>query len=73
MGLPPGDATDAQMDAAAALSDQFSHGELRVSHDQNLLLPWVRESDLPALYAACFKVRPDERELPAAGTAALEN
>ncbi len=52
VGLPPGDATDAQMDAAAALSDQFSHGELRVSHDQNLLLPWVRESDLPALYAA---------------------
>jgi hypothetical protein len=28
---------------------------------------------LPALYAACFKVRPDERELPSAGTAALEN
>lgn len=52
VGLPPGDATDAQMDAAADLSDQFSHGELRVSHDQNLLLPWVRESDLPALYAA---------------------
>ncbi len=52
LGLPPGDITDAQMDAAAALSDQFSHGELRVSHDQNLLLPWVRESDLPALFAA---------------------
>ncbi|WP_416757920.1 nitrite/sulfite reductase [Roseateles sp. So40a] len=52
VGLPPGDITDAQMDAAAALSDQFSHGELRVSHDQNLLLPWVRESDLPALYEA---------------------
>jgi len=52
VGLPPGDATDAQMEAAADLADQFSHGELRVSHDQNLLLPWVRESDLPALYAA---------------------
>ncbi|MFG6449416.1 nitrite/sulfite reductase [Roseateles sp. BYS180W] len=51
VGLPPGDATDAQMDAAAALSDQFSHGELRVTHDQNLLLPWVREADLPALFA----------------------
>jgi sulfite reductase (NADPH) hemoprotein beta-component len=51
-GLPPGDITDAQMDAAADLSDRFSHGELRVSHDQNLLLPWVRESDLPALYEA---------------------
>ena len=52
LGLPPGDITDAQMDAAADLSDRFSHGELRVSHDQNLLLPWVRESDLPALYEA---------------------
>ncbi|UXH79463.1 nitrite/sulfite reductase [Roseateles amylovorans] len=52
LGLPPGDATDAQMDAAADLSDRYSHGELRVSHDQNLLLPWVREADLPALYEA---------------------
>ena len=52
LGLPPGDITDAQMDAAADLSDRFSHGELRVSHDQNLLLPWVRESDLPALHEA---------------------
>jgi sulfite reductase (NADPH) hemoprotein beta-component len=51
-GQPPGDATDAQMDAAAALADQFSCGELRVSHDQNLVLPWVRESELPALYEA---------------------
>ncbi|OWQ93468.1 nitrite reductase [Roseateles aquatilis] len=52
VGLPPGDITDAQMDAAAELSDRHSHGELRVSHDQNLLLPWVRESDLPALFEA---------------------
>ena len=40
------------MDAAAALADRFSLGELRVSHDQNLVLPWVRESDLPALWEA---------------------
>ncbi len=51
-GQPPGDATDVQMDQAADLADQFSHGELRVSHDQNLVLPWVKESDLPALYEA---------------------
>jgi len=51
-GIPPGDATDAQMDAAAALADRFSSGELRVTHDQNLLLPWVPASDLPALYEA---------------------
>ena len=50
--LPPGDATDVQMDAAAALSTRFSHGELRVTHDQNLLLPWVLESDLAALFEA---------------------
>jgi sulfite reductase (NADPH) hemoprotein beta-component len=51
-GIAPGDATDAQMDAAADIADRFSHGELRVSHDQNLVLPWVLESDLPALFEA---------------------
>ena len=51
-GLPPGDATADQMDGAATLAADFSHAELRVSHDQNLLLPWVRESDLPALFDA---------------------
>ena len=51
-GLPPGDATADQMDAAATLSTQFSHGELRVTHDQNLLLPWVCVTDLPALFDA---------------------
>jgi sulfite reductase (NADPH) hemoprotein beta-component len=35
--------------AAADLADQFSAGELRVTHDQNLLLPWVRCDQLPAL------------------------
>ncbi|MDC6167336.1 nitrite/sulfite reductase [Paucibacter sp. XJ19-41] len=52
LGIPPGDATDAQMEAAADLADRFSHGELRVTHDQNLLLPWVLESELPALFEA---------------------
>ena len=51
-GQAPGDITDAQMDGAAALADRYSHGELRVSHDQNLVLPWVLESDLPALWQA---------------------
>ena len=49
-GLPPGDVTADQMDTAAALAERFSQGELRVSHDQNLVLPWVREAELPALY-----------------------
>jgi len=52
VGIAPGDATEQQMDAAAAIADQFSQGELRVTHDQNLLLPWVRESDLPAVFEA---------------------
>ncbi len=51
-GLPPGDATADQMDAAAALSERYSLGELRVSHDQNLVLPWVQQADLPALFEA---------------------
>ena len=51
-GLPPGDATADQMDAAATLSADFSQAELRVTHDQNLLLPWVRVADLPALFEA---------------------
>ncbi|OGB06096.1 MAG: nitrite reductase [Burkholderiales bacterium RIFCSPHIGHO2_12_FULL_69_20] len=51
-GQPPGDVTAAQMDAAAALAERYSHAELRVSHDQNLVLPWVRQDDLPALFEA---------------------
>jgi sulfite reductase (NADPH) hemoprotein beta-component len=51
-GLPPGDVTADQMDGAALLADRFSQGELRVTHDQNLLLPWVHEDDLPALWRA---------------------
>jgi sulfite reductase (NADPH) hemoprotein beta-component len=49
-GLPPGDVTADQMDAAAALAERYSQGEMRVTHDQNLLLPWVCESELRALW-----------------------
>ncbi len=51
-GLPPGDLTDVQMEAAADLAERFSAAELRVTHSQNLVLPWVREADLPALFEA---------------------
>jgi sulfite reductase (NADPH) hemoprotein beta-component len=51
-GQAPGDATDAQLDAAADLADRFSHGELRVTHEQNLVLPWVRADELFALWQA---------------------
>ena len=49
-GAAPGDASAEVMEAAADLADQFSASELRVTHHQNLLLPWVHVNDLPALY-----------------------
>ena len=52
LGQAPGDADADQLDTAADLADEFSAGETRVTHDQNLLLPWVREVDLPALWQA---------------------
>ena len=50
LGQAPGDATADQLDAAAVLADTYSAGETRVSHDQNLVLPWVSADQLPALY-----------------------
>ncbi len=49
-GTPPGDATAEQMDFVADLSDRYSFGELRVTHEQNLVLPDVKQSDLLALF-----------------------
>ena len=46
IGKAPGDATDAQIDAVADLADRYSFGEIRVSHEQNLILADVRQSDL---------------------------
>ena len=51
IGGVPGDATDAQMDALADLMDAFGIEEIRVSHEQNLVLPHVRKVDLPAIHA----------------------
>jgi sulfite reductase (NADPH) hemoprotein beta-component len=51
-GLPPGDVTAEQMERAAELADRYSAGELRVTHDQNLLLPWVPAGQLRALWLA---------------------
>ena len=50
-GANPGDASAEVMEAAADLADQYSASELRLTHQQNLLLPWVHVNDLPALYA----------------------
>ena len=49
-GVPPGDVTSDQMEAIADLADRYSFGELRVSHEQNLILADVRQHDLPALW-----------------------
>ena len=51
-GWAPGDADADTLDALAELADQFSAGEARLTHEQNLLLPWVHSGDLPALYEA---------------------
>ena len=56
LGHAPGDATADQLDAAADLADRFSAGEVRVTHEQNLLLPWVAERDLPALWQAARRL-----------------
>jgi sulfite reductase (NADPH) hemoprotein beta-component len=52
IGEAPGDATAAQMRAMADLADRYSNGELRVSHEQNVILPNVARDDMPALHAA---------------------
>jgi len=49
-GVPPGDVTSDQMDAIAALADRYSFGELRVTHEQNLVFADVRQADLFALW-----------------------
>ncbi len=49
---PPGDATDSQMDAIANLADTYSFGQIRVTHEQNLLLADVKQADLYALWQA---------------------
>lgn len=51
-GNAPGDITDTQMDALADLADRFGFGELRVAHEQNVVLPDVRQGDLYALWRA---------------------
>lgn len=49
-GIAPGDATDEQMDAVADMADRYSFGEVRVTHEQNLVLADVEETDLLELW-----------------------
>jgi sulfite reductase (NADPH) hemoprotein beta-component len=55
LGQAPGDATAEQLEIAADLAERFSAGEARVTHEQNLLLPWVRCDELPELWRAARK------------------
>src|SRR5579863_3435850 len=51
-GGTPGDCTAEQMDAIADLADRYSFGEIRVGHEQNMVLPHVAQRDLPAVWRA---------------------
>jgi sulfite reductase (NADPH) hemoprotein beta-component len=55
-GGTPGDATAEQMDAIADLADQYSFREIRVGHEQNLVLPHVAQRDLFPLWRALDKI-----------------
>jgi len=55
-GQPPGDLTSAQMDGVADLAEQYSFGQIRVSHEQNLILADVANGDIHALWKALVKL-----------------
>ena len=51
-GATPGDASADQMRLMAQLAETYGHDEIRISHEQNVILPHVHRADLPALHAA---------------------
>ncbi len=51
-GATPGDATAEQMRVMADLAERYGHDELRISHEQNVILPHVHRADLPAVHSA---------------------
>ncbi|WP_095144081.1 nitrite/sulfite reductase [Pseudomonas sp. Irchel s3b6] len=53
---PPGDVTDRQMDAVADWSEQFGFGEIRIAHEQNIVLPDVPKAHLYALWCLACEV-----------------
>lgn len=56
IGEIPGDATSTQMRGVADLAERYSYDEIRISHEQNLVLPHVHESDLPYVYEELLKI-----------------
>ena len=63
IGGIPGDASSEQMRILAEAADLFSHSELRVTHEQNIVLPHVRRRDLPALWRLLRSVGLDTANL----------
>ncbi|MEM6463084.1 MAG: nitrite/sulfite reductase [Pseudomonadota bacterium] len=55
IGGIPGDASDEQMEVVADLAERFAHDEIRVSHEQNLVLPHVALADLEHVYHALLE------------------
>jgi sulfite reductase (NADPH) hemoprotein beta-component len=55
-GAPPGDASSVQMEGVADIADAYSEGEIRVSHEQNLVLPHVAVEDLPVVWLALSRL-----------------
>ncbi len=51
-GATPGDASSDQMRLIADLAERFGQGDIRISHEQNVVLPHIHKADLPALHAA---------------------
>ncbi|MCE2030116.1 nitrite/sulfite reductase [Sessilibacter corallicola] len=51
-GVAPGDITDSQLEAIADLADKYSFGEVRTTHEQNIVLADVKTADLPELWQA---------------------
>ncbi|TGQ92492.1 nitrite/sulfite reductase [Mesorhizobium sp. M00.F.Ca.ET.151.01.1.1] len=56
IGEVPGDASDSQMEAVADIAERYAFDELRVSHEQNLILPHVARADLKAVYDALVDI-----------------
>lgn len=56
IGAVPGDATDVQMDAVADIAEEYGFDEIRVSHEQNLILPHVARADLKAVHDALVAI-----------------
>jgi sulfite reductase (NADPH) hemoprotein beta-component len=54
-GATPGDASSDQMRLMADLAETYGHNDLRISHEQNVILPHVHKSDLPVIHAALQK------------------